>query len=350
MITTVIPTYRRPLLLERAIRSVLRQTVQNFQVVVYDNASGDETAAVVAAMAAEDKRVHYHVHDHDIGGPANFFYALTETTTEMVSVLPDDDVLLPYFFEQALASFVAHPTAGFVASPVFMVNEDGRILRVIGHDWSPGLYPAPTAMLRMAARDHFIVTGTLFRREAIELLPPDRDAGLSSDVNLMLRVAGRYPIVVAPRPGAVFSVHSESSSSFPRLRSYWPTWGVIIANVAADEHVPSGARKAAQRGLERRLGAGLFAVALFSLCRRDDQEAKEAADILQTRCHAFVRAFLLRLVTQVCRHIPLTRRCLNAAINWWRWRQRGDGRTEQADLDRHAAVLAVPSARMRKAA
>lgn len=48
MITTIIPTYRRPRLLRRAIRSVLNQTYPHFQVCVYDNASGDETATIVA--------------------------------------------------------------------------------------------------------------------------------------------------------------------------------------------------------------------------------------------------------------------------------------------------------------
>ena len=44
LITTIIPTYQRPQLLRCAIQSVLDQTYANFQVCVYDNASGDETA------------------------------------------------------------------------------------------------------------------------------------------------------------------------------------------------------------------------------------------------------------------------------------------------------------------
>jgi glycosyltransferase involved in cell wall biosynthesis len=51
LITTIIPTYRRPKLLRRAIKSVLNQTYLHFQVCVYDNASGDETAEVVSELA-----------------------------------------------------------------------------------------------------------------------------------------------------------------------------------------------------------------------------------------------------------------------------------------------------------
>ncbi len=50
-ITTVIPTYRRPKLLRRAIESVLAQTYPHLKVTVFDNASGDETPEVVAELA-----------------------------------------------------------------------------------------------------------------------------------------------------------------------------------------------------------------------------------------------------------------------------------------------------------
>ena len=55
-ITTVIPTFRRPYLLRRAIQSVLNQIYPDFQVWVFDDDSGDETAAVVSEMAQVDAR------------------------------------------------------------------------------------------------------------------------------------------------------------------------------------------------------------------------------------------------------------------------------------------------------
>jgi glycosyltransferase involved in cell wall biosynthesis len=59
-ITTVIPTYRRPRLLSRAIRSVLSQNYPHLEVHVYDNGSGDGTPQVVAELAERDPRVKYH--------------------------------------------------------------------------------------------------------------------------------------------------------------------------------------------------------------------------------------------------------------------------------------------------
>jgi len=69
MITTIIPTYlRRPVMLKRAIESVLNQTYEDFQVCVYDNCSGDETAHVPAQLMQGEDRIKYHCHTENIGG------------------------------------------------------------------------------------------------------------------------------------------------------------------------------------------------------------------------------------------------------------------------------------------
>ena len=68
LITTVIPTYRRPALLAQAIRSVLTQTYPHFLVCVYDNASADETADVGVDEATQVAEVFKDVHDSEFTG------------------------------------------------------------------------------------------------------------------------------------------------------------------------------------------------------------------------------------------------------------------------------------------
>src|SRR5437016_10001362 len=98
LIATIIPTYRRPKLLQRAIRSVLNQTYPHVQIRVYDNSSGDETASVVAELAKKDPRVKYHCHSQNIGSFKNFEYGLKQVDTEWFSILSDDDLILPEFY------------------------------------------------------------------------------------------------------------------------------------------------------------------------------------------------------------------------------------------------------------
>ena len=66
-VITVIPSYRRPALLRRAILSVLNQQYPNLEVRVFDDASGDETAAIVSELASQDRRVKYDCQPVNVG-------------------------------------------------------------------------------------------------------------------------------------------------------------------------------------------------------------------------------------------------------------------------------------------
>ena len=109
MITTVIPTYRRPQLLRRAIRSVLDQSYPHFRLCIYDNASGDETGELVARLASQDTRIHYHCHQQNIGAQSNFIYGYSRVRTPFLHLISDDDFLLPGFFAQAIGALEGKP-------------------------------------------------------------------------------------------------------------------------------------------------------------------------------------------------------------------------------------------------
>src|ERR1700733_13456656 len=108
-ITAVIPTYQRPQLLKRAIRSVQIQSYPHFQILIADNASGPETDAVVHELMRQNDRIKLLKHSSNIGITANFQAALIHGTTPYVCFLPDDDFYAPTFFEMALQAFISYP-------------------------------------------------------------------------------------------------------------------------------------------------------------------------------------------------------------------------------------------------
>jgi glycosyltransferase involved in cell wall biosynthesis len=111
LITTIIPTFRRPALLSRAIKSVLDQSCPQFEVLVCDNNSGDETQEVVAELTGKDDRVTYHCHRENIGFVRNFNFGLSQIKTPYFNLLSDDDLLLPHFFEMAVRALEVNPLA-----------------------------------------------------------------------------------------------------------------------------------------------------------------------------------------------------------------------------------------------
>lgn len=88
-ITVVIPTFNRAFFLERAIKSVLDQTHQDFTIFISDNASSDETKSVVYKF--NDKRIIYHCHDTNVGMQKNWEYCIRYSIGEYVALLEDDN-------------------------------------------------------------------------------------------------------------------------------------------------------------------------------------------------------------------------------------------------------------------
>lgn len=212
-ITTVIPTYRRPKLLRRAIQSVLNQTYPHFEVHVWDNASGDETPDVVAEIARRDPRVKYHCNDKNIGLASNFALGVRNVATPVFSLLSDDDVLLPRFFEEGMRSLDSQPGAGAFAGVSLRSDPAGRLYVSPSLAWRPGVYHPPTACLEILTRGHFEWNAMLFRRNILSVVGGlDEELGEPLDFEFQLRVAARFPLAVSNHPCAVFVIGTANAS------------------------------------------------------------------------------------------------------------------------------------------
>src|SRR6185437_8436728 len=127
LISTLIPTYCRSALLQRAIASAVGQQGVDTRVCVFDNCSDDNTQEVVKRMAQCDTRIQYRRHSHNIGGFANFDLAMRGVATPFFSILSDDDYLLPGFYQRALADLAENPEAMFWVGESLWVDEQGTI-------------------------------------------------------------------------------------------------------------------------------------------------------------------------------------------------------------------------------
>lgn len=201
-ITAVIPTYRRPAMLRRAIESVLGQTYAHIRVAVFDNASGDETASVVAELAARDSRVRYRCHPENLGAVRNFQAGMDAVDTDYFCLLSDDDLLLPGFFAHAMDRLRRQPSAGFFCGQTVRFNPDeGTHEARPTRDWQDGFYDAGRATLMML-RTMFTWTGVVFSTRMRELAGPFEPIEIC-DLLFMGKAAARSPFVVSLVPCAV---------------------------------------------------------------------------------------------------------------------------------------------------
>jgi glycosyltransferase involved in cell wall biosynthesis len=304
LITTVIPTYRRPKLLRRAISSALNQTFQNLQVCVYDNASGDETAEVVAEFARRDSRVKYFCHAENIGVVSNFNFGMKSVDTEFFSMLSDDDVLLPECYQTVLEGFSKFPDAVFSASATIAMTADGKIRDVASMWPSEGNFKPPDGLFKMTA-NNLIWTSVLFRKDVIDLVGElDLEVGGPIDYDYFLRIAARFPFVISRELGAIWVDHPQSSCALSDLSFLWPGQLKMIRNLAEDKRIPFDVRSSIEQILTSQLQRNLFLMGVKSIRDKNFDEAYAVAKILRDSFRQIARANLILFIAKFCEVIP----------------------------------------------
>lgn len=106
-VTVAICTYNRAHYLAESLQSVIDQTYKDIAIIVYDNASTDNTEAVVRSFS--DPRVDYIKNEKNISGVGNLNKALSCCKTEFLVIFHDDDIMLPHMIETEVAAMDKYP-------------------------------------------------------------------------------------------------------------------------------------------------------------------------------------------------------------------------------------------------
>jgi glycosyltransferase involved in cell wall biosynthesis len=106
LVSIGLPTYNRAEKLERAMEFVLAQDYRNIEVVISDNASTDNTAAVCERLCRSDNRIRYIRQKTNIGPTANYMAVLEASSGDMYMALADDDWIAPNYVSACLTALL----------------------------------------------------------------------------------------------------------------------------------------------------------------------------------------------------------------------------------------------------
>lgn len=98
-ISVIIPTYNRAKLLPQAIESVLNQTFQDFELIIVDDGSTDNTEEIVKNFQEKDKRIKYLKHQKNKGPSATRNTGIKNSQGKYIAFLDADDIWLPQKIE-----------------------------------------------------------------------------------------------------------------------------------------------------------------------------------------------------------------------------------------------------------
>jgi len=129
LVSIIIPTYNRSKLLKRAIESALAQTYKNFEIIIVDDASTDNTIEVIRNIL--DNRIIYIKHETKTGGSAARNTGIKSSKGEYIQLLDDDDEILPTKIEKQIQKFYDSDDSIGAIYCGFSWVRDGKIIRKV---------------------------------------------------------------------------------------------------------------------------------------------------------------------------------------------------------------------------
>ncbi|MEY2515516.1 MAG: hypothetical protein QOJ89_2874 [bacterium] len=261
-----------------AIVSALAQNVAGLEVLVHDDASTDDTGAVVAALA--DPRLRYARHSAALGVTRNRDSLVAASRAPVIAWLDADDAYLPGMLARQLALIERNRHVALVHGAYHVVDGDGRRLP----DWpallgSDTIEPAADAFANLIAGNEMATSTVLVRRSRHAAGITARAS--STDWALWLRAALRGDIAYTATPVARYRQHAATISRATAASGVRLSCDVaVIRELLRDERLPD------RRAVSSRARAALAAKALAhagELLSRGRQAASLRAVALAVR-------------------------------------------------------------------
>jgi glycosyltransferase involved in cell wall biosynthesis len=192
-VSIIVPAYNAARYLQAAIESVVRQTYADWELIVVDDGSTDETPSVVYSYRARLGGKLQYIYQPNRGLPTARNTGIRQAQGEFIAILDADDVWLPARLARGVEVMDSNSDVGLVHSRVARINVDGAI---VGYLDFPRKYQAGKIAINIYTRRANILCPTvLFRKRCVDVVGLfDETMGATEDRDLWFRIAERYEI------------------------------------------------------------------------------------------------------------------------------------------------------------
>jgi glycosyltransferase involved in cell wall biosynthesis len=179
LVSVIVPTFNRLSYLPSSINSALVQTFGDFEIIVQDNASPEDPAPLIAALA--DPRIRYYRNATNIGQTNNFVSAAGKARGRYLVFLGDDDLWEPDFLARLVPPMEQDPDIVVSFCSHDIIDGDGALDPAVTaacnrrfRDGLPAGVHAPFVDIALIRRSICMMSAAVFRSEALDwrLVPP----------------------------------------------------------------------------------------------------------------------------------------------------------------------------------
>jgi len=203
-VSVIIPTYNRAHLLGEALNSVRQQSFQDYEIIVVDDGSEDDTHRLVASHTMPIR----YIYQENQGVARARNRAIEAATGELLAFLDSDDLWEPAFLERTVQRLRTHPDEALAYTDFVSIDRSGQPLR--GHRKKP--YGGDVTRHLFASI--FIHTSAVVvcRQAVLDAGGFDPNLSHNEDYDLWLRLSLRHRFGLVPEPLCRRRCHPESLS------------------------------------------------------------------------------------------------------------------------------------------
>lgn len=232
MVSVIIPTYNRAEFVCRAIRSVLAQTFRDFEILIIDDASRDNTEALIRTNFSHEIEIgilRYIKNETNLERSRSRNKGVALSIGEYIAFLDDDDIWLPDHLAQLIDFFNKNDNIGCVFSNFFIIFKSAQKtaqVRFIDNKLKASNNMQELCILGELAWP----TSAVIKKEVFILVGGFNDSlSYLEDKEFFCRVAMNYGIGYASEPTACSYQHDGSHSEpSPEKKEY--VWEIIEQN------------------------------------------------------------------------------------------------------------------------
>jgi glycosyltransferase involved in cell wall biosynthesis len=216
--SVIMPTYNRAAFIGRAVNSALEQTFENFELIVVDDGSTDETMEVLESV--NDKRL--HVVTQENGGPAVARnHGLARAIGRTIAYLDSDNNWYPDYLSVVSEELTEPYVAAYTGQNLFLVGGSVEDQKIIGRKTKSVEYN-PTTFQRI----NLIDIGCFSHRADILKVTGNFDAAQpwAEDWDLMARIAIHYPYYVKHIDQTLSAYYAYMPEVMPTMTNQVPGW------------------------------------------------------------------------------------------------------------------------------
>ena len=229
LVSIIMITRNRASFITRAIQSVQKQDLSNWELLILDDASTDKTEKIVTLMAQTDPRIRYIKNVTVLGIPHNRNQGLALAQGDYMAVLDSDDEWLETDKLTRQISFLTNnPDHILIGSNINIVNEQGELIKTTTFATTN-----TTICQRILCHNQVAHSSVVFKTEAVRKLNGYNTAiTVAEDFDLILRLGTIGKLANLPETTTAYTIHQGGIStqkrvaiSLSHLKIVWKNFG-----------------------------------------------------------------------------------------------------------------------------